>query len=166
MNEDQKDKIYAIFATGQKFQFFLYPSISEKNMQKFWICYFLQRTIHFRISFTFSKNFFAKICKTEFLIFFRNHQNKWMRALLQVLLRKTQFEDRNLRKKIWIHTQILKVSYTIFQGGKNPSCVNAEWENSFWRFFDSITGWPRSILSNDFMLDPKITIFTITRVLS
>ena len=144
MNEDQNDKIYAIFATGQKFQFFLFPSISEKNMQKFWICYFLQRTIHFRISFTFSKNFFAKYVQLSFW-FFKNYQNKWMRALLQVPLWKTQFQDRNLRKKIWFHTQILKVSYTIFQGGKNPSCVNAEWENFFWRFFDSITGWQRPI---------------------
>ena len=146
MNEDQNDKIYAIFATGQKFQFFLFPSISEKNMQKFWICFFLQRTIHSRISFTSSKNFFAKICTINWVFdFFKNHQDKWIRAFLEVLLWKTQFQDRNLRKKIWFHTQILKVSYTIFQVGKNPSCVNAEWENFFWRFFDSITGWQRPI---------------------
>ena len=150
MNEDQNDKIYAIFATGQKFQFFLYPSISEKNMQKFWICYYVQRTIHSRISFYhflyLFKNFFANMCICHWVSdVFKNYQNKWMRAFLEGLLRKTQFEDRNLRKKIWFHTQILKVSYTIFQVGKNPSCVNAEWENFFWRFFDSITGWPRPI---------------------
>ena len=91
---------------------------------------------------------FANICAIKFLIFSRItkiYQNKWIRAFLQVPLRKSQLEDRNLRKKIWFHTQILKVSYTIFQVGKNPSCVNAEWENFFWRFFDSITGWPRPI---------------------
>ena len=103
------------------------------------------------------------MCTIEFLIFFKNHQNKWTRALLQVPLRKTQFEDRNLRKKIWIHTQILKVSYTIFQVGKNPSCVNAEWEKFFWRFFDSITGCPRPIFVKWLLIYIlEITIFTIT----